>query len=169
MKIELKSLKISEHLSEETTAFTANVYADGKLIAYARNSGHGGCTDIHCEHKNKDVFDAANKYCESLPDEKLGEYSIKQNLETVVDGLVYKASLDKQNKAHDTKMKRDFDKGLCFGTREDYTIVSWKGHKLKDVIQNPLGRMPIVNAITKHGKDKLLNTNIPKEILDLVN
>lgn len=42
MKLSLKNLKVSEHLSEETTAFTATVYIDGKRAFYARNQGHGG-------------------------------------------------------------------------------------------------------------------------------
>jgi hypothetical protein len=42
MKLSLKNLKVSEHLSEETTAFTATVYIDGERAFYARNQGHGG-------------------------------------------------------------------------------------------------------------------------------
>jgi hypothetical protein len=42
MKLSLKNLKVAEHLSEETTAFTATVYIDGKRAFYARNQGCGG-------------------------------------------------------------------------------------------------------------------------------
>lgn len=42
MKIEIKSLKVYEGLSEETTAYTAVVYVDGKKAFHARNDGHGG-------------------------------------------------------------------------------------------------------------------------------
>jgi len=42
MKIELKNLKISKALSQETLAFTANLYIDGKKVAVASNSGQGG-------------------------------------------------------------------------------------------------------------------------------
>ena len=44
MDIQLKSIKFSEHLSEETNAFTANLYVDGKKIGYCRNDGRGGNT-----------------------------------------------------------------------------------------------------------------------------
>ena len=42
MILTLKNLKASEHLSEETQAFTATVYIDGKRAFYARNQGCGG-------------------------------------------------------------------------------------------------------------------------------
>ena len=45
-KITLKKVKVFEGMSEETPCFTADVYQDGKLIAHAKNSGHGGCNDI---------------------------------------------------------------------------------------------------------------------------
>ena len=39
MNIELKNIKIAEHLSEETTAFTADIFVNGKKVGYARNDG----------------------------------------------------------------------------------------------------------------------------------
>ena len=47
MKFELKAIKWSEALSQETNAFTANVYINGKNVGYARNEGFGGCTGVH--------------------------------------------------------------------------------------------------------------------------
>lgn len=51
MKLELKKVTFSEALSEETNAFTADVYLDGKLVATAKNTGQGGDTDIHAYAK----------------------------------------------------------------------------------------------------------------------
>lgn len=42
MRIELKNLKISRSLSEETTAFTAMIHIDGKPAFHASNHGTGG-------------------------------------------------------------------------------------------------------------------------------
>lgn len=42
MKIELRKIKISESLSEETTAYTAEIWVDGVLSFYASNHGTGG-------------------------------------------------------------------------------------------------------------------------------
>lgn len=46
MKIELKKLAIYPRLSEETTAFNADVWIDGKKVAVAKNDGHGGMTFV---------------------------------------------------------------------------------------------------------------------------
>lgn len=42
-RVEIKALKIADHLSEETLAFTCSVYLDGKKVGQARNDGRGGC------------------------------------------------------------------------------------------------------------------------------
>jgi hypothetical protein len=47
MKIEVKNLKHSESLSEETHAYTATIYVDGEKAFHASNHGHGGCDLYH--------------------------------------------------------------------------------------------------------------------------
>lgn len=42
MRLELKNVKVAESLSEETTAYTARLYADGKPVADCSNHGQGG-------------------------------------------------------------------------------------------------------------------------------
>ena len=43
--LSLKNLKFHEDMSEETPCFSADLYKDGKLFAYVKNSGRGGCND----------------------------------------------------------------------------------------------------------------------------
>lgn len=43
----LKSYREAAHLSEETTAFSAEIQKDGVSIIAARNSGHGGCNSYY--------------------------------------------------------------------------------------------------------------------------
>jgi len=45
--LSVRNVKLHEDMSEETTCFSADVYKDGKLIAHAKNSGHGGCNDYY--------------------------------------------------------------------------------------------------------------------------
>src|SRR5207244_27276 len=47
VKVELKRLSISERLSQETTAFAADIWIDGKKAGTAENAGHGGNTTVH--------------------------------------------------------------------------------------------------------------------------
>jgi len=44
--LSLKNLKFHEDMSEETPCFSADLYENGKLIAYVSNRGHGGCNDV---------------------------------------------------------------------------------------------------------------------------
>lgn len=41
--ITLRNLRVADHLSQETIAFTAEVWVDGEKVGTARNDGHGGC------------------------------------------------------------------------------------------------------------------------------
>lgn len=51
MLLTLKNISFSEALSEETNAFTADVYLDGVKRATASNHGQGGPTDVHAHAK----------------------------------------------------------------------------------------------------------------------
>jgi len=46
MKPELRKVKVYRGMSEETTAFTAQLWVDGEHIAYVKNDGRGGNNDI---------------------------------------------------------------------------------------------------------------------------
>ena len=46
MNISLKNVRTYEGLSEETVAFAASVYVDGKKVGDAKNNGQGGPNDV---------------------------------------------------------------------------------------------------------------------------
>lgn len=56
--IELKNVKIAKHLSEETTAFTASVWLDGRRVGTTRNDGRGGPNELQVGERHNDVVDA---------------------------------------------------------------------------------------------------------------
>lgn len=47
MHLELKSISHNEALSEETNAYSATLYLDGKKVAAVSNHGQGGCDEQH--------------------------------------------------------------------------------------------------------------------------
>ncbi|AOH85574.1 hypothetical protein AWL63_18175 [Sphingomonas panacis] len=47
MKIELRRITYSAALSQETSAYTADIYVDGELAFHARNQGTGGADFFH--------------------------------------------------------------------------------------------------------------------------
>ena len=56
MKLGLRKVKVYDELSEETICLTAELYADGKMVAKVKNDGRGGCTDVYfTEGWNGDV------------------------------------------------------------------------------------------------------------------
>ena len=68
MKAELKNVKIAEFLSEETTAFTATLYIDGKKVGFAKNDGRGGNNSIyHLSSKERPQIQAFYEWAAEQP------------------------------------------------------------------------------------------------------
>lgn len=90
MKVELKSIKHFESMSEETNCFTANIYIDGIKVGYAKNGGYGGCTDYHIQPP--ELADKFNAWAKTLPPHKFmagdKELEVKSDGEMVIDNLV---------------------------------------------------------------------------------
>lgn len=95
IKVELKNVKYSESLSEETHAYTATIYVDGKKAGSAKNNGHGGETDIWWDDKQ-----AASKVSEMVDGLPMVEtdfadskdpskkWSYKQRVDGYIDSLL---------------------------------------------------------------------------------
>lgn len=181
MNIELKNIKHSPSLSEETNAFTANLYIDGKRAAYVKNDGQVGSTSYLADSKKVwKLIEQAENYCKSLPDkhypkDKYSEgFSIKMNLENYIDDLLeahlHKKELEKVEK----KVLKDMEKGIVFGRPNDFSwIVQTFSVPLSSVLKHPKGNDIISTSITKsiisELKDgvKILNTNIPESIFKM--
>ena len=116
MKIELKKIKLHKGLSEETPAYTADVYVDGVLFCHVSNQGHGGCD---MEHPPKGMTNAElqgrlqllnAKIAEEFPEVPYGhgmEGSFKQTLEYICHGMVWDDDLAKT-------VKRDLSSKVMF-------------------------------------------------------
>ena len=63
--IQLKNVKIAWHMSEETTAFTASLYIDGKKAADVKNEGTGG--DNHPWFMDRELEKEFHEFCKNLP------------------------------------------------------------------------------------------------------
>ena len=50
-KLELKSVKVHQAMSEETLCFSATIYVDGKQAGAVTNRGHGGCHEYRWTDK----------------------------------------------------------------------------------------------------------------------
>lgn len=89
MKIELKNLKVAKFLSEETVAFTATLYVDGKKVGSVNNNGQGGPNNICIDHsKYPGLQEKMEEYAASLPDVPSSVGPLKMDLDFHISLLV---------------------------------------------------------------------------------
>lgn len=111
MNIELRKFNHNERLSEETNAFAADLYIDGKKVGYAKNDGRGGCTDYGTyEAACRAKIAEAEAYCKTLPAIKVprrdgSQFEIPMNLEHYIDQLVESEIKKKFQKKMDKLME----------------------------------------------------------------
>jgi hypothetical protein len=84
MKIELKNVTYNARLSEETAAFAATVYVDGKKAGEARNDGHGGPTLIRPDA----LAMAIEAHAKTLPEVECYGMKIQPDADMVVADLL---------------------------------------------------------------------------------
>ena len=114
MKIELKKISFNERMSEETNAFTADLYINGKKVGYCKNEGHGGCTDYRGDSKECNVLiTEAEKYFLSLPKVKPNGYNfmLQPTLENAIDEQLEDYLKAKAQK----KMEKHMENAILFG------------------------------------------------------
>jgi hypothetical protein len=168
MKLELKNLKIYDDMSEETIAFTSDVYVNGKKLAFAKNDGRGGCTYYHpYDRELRGVLEQAEAYCKTLPStfSTYGERTIeiKSNLEHWIDDVVYAISNKKVIEKHKKKLEKDMLKGICYGKENGgYKILHWKGYTLEQILNSHVGRTMVTKKIQEldNQGETILNTNL---------
>lgn len=170
MKIELKKIQISLAHSEETTCFNADIYVDGKNVGHAKNDGHGGCTDYRANYDenrekfdfNKRMIEAAERYCQSLPDMKFGaeqgmkEFTIKMNLEHFIDNLIEEEIKKKEQKRIQKSIEKKTLTAILSGVpgASSYRIIDFK-RPLKDIAKASNG----LAVIQKHYNIAKLSLN----------
>lgn len=66
-RITIKKFKESKSLSEETMAYTADVYFDGKKVGRAVNRGHGGMTMVDPYDGTQEGLRAADAWARENP------------------------------------------------------------------------------------------------------
>jgi hypothetical protein len=167
MKLELKNVKINEAFSEETLMFKADLYVNGKKVAYANNDGRGGCTFYSAYSVELRLLLAqAEEWAKALPStfHTYGSKTIeiKSNLEHWIDDVVYAISNKKEIAKHKKKLEKDMLKGICYGNDNGYKILSWKGYTLEQILNRNAGREHVTRKIQElvEQGETILNTNL---------
>ena len=122
MQVELKSFKEHKELSDDSLAFSASLWIDGKRTAIVTNEGQGGMHRIQPTgptleklKANRIKLDEFQAYCKTLPDRietpswTDGEpYTVKMDSEVFINDL-----LEEIFKELDKKNSEKFWKKLC--------------------------------------------------------
>lgn len=103
-RITIAKLKVAASLSEETMAFTADIYFDGKKVGYAKNDGQGGMTFCSPYEGTGQKLAEAEAFAGTLPilksdgtqdTDHTGKLAFA-SLDDVVDELAYQEDLVKR-------------------------------------------------------------------------
>lgn len=171
MKLELKNVSYNPRLSEETYCFSADLIADGKMIAVCKNSGHGGNTDIKAIKGYDEVLEKAREYTKAMPPIKVEDFDLEMDLELYINGLMSEYVFEKM------VLKPKQKKNLITGkNRREVYYQAWHygGTRTKipieDLLIDESGRKMLEKAITESLKEgeEVFNTNIPKEFIESV-
>lgn len=170
MNIELKNIKHFPSLSQETEAFTASLYINGKHAGYAENTGHGGETNYYDKDaKGKELIKQAEEYVKSFkkPDDRFINLALEEKINDLLYDHLQKKDFEKFNK----KLAKITDYGIAYGIpNHSYSYFTFN-HTMEKFLSNIKGIEHIKNLIRdkiipKLETDKIvLNTNIPEKIL----
>lgn len=176
MEIELRKIYISHQFSEESLAFTANLYIDGRKIGYASNDGKGGNTFYEADHPDyRPQLYAADDYCKTLPPWKLDDdLSVPMNLETFIEMKVVEYANKEERKKFERKMEKSMVDHIVFGVPGTDEFKSYPTNApIAELLRHEAGQQSLSNEIKivvveflKPG-EQILNTNIPSTYLDL--
>jgi hypothetical protein len=175
MKLELKNIRVNLAFSQETTMFKADLFVNGKKVAYANNDGHGGCTFYRVYDKSlNELLSQAEEYATTLPSkyhtflEKT--FEIKSTLENWIDFSIDDYVKEKETAKFKKKMEKDMLNYIVYGLKENaYTRIGWSNVTIAQMLISPNGRQVLLSKLNeiKNTGNKIFNTNIPKDFLEL--
>lgn len=84
--LQIKKFKHYAGMSEETEAFSGELYMDGKFLAHVKNDGHGGCNHISAVGDDRERLQALAQACRELPN--VASKYIPEGLKTNLDFLI---------------------------------------------------------------------------------
>lgn len=176
MKIELKNIHYRAQLSEETSAFSANLYINGYKAGTVSNQGHGGTTNYTpFNEKGRTLIKEAEIYCKRLPPEKYTvdgkEHQLDMDLELYIDNLINAYLKEKDLQQFRNKLKKYTDNHIVIGIPDRLFRTLRLKFPIELLLIHPHGRAVLTDIIKARiipnlkEKEKVLNTNIPEDTL----
>jgi hypothetical protein len=160
MQIEVKNLKDFPSMSEETNAFIADIFINGKKKFTAKNDGRGGETYINGDSSafsgSNSLYVQVDNYCKTTLNVR--------NFVDYVDDLVFKLLVAKDKAKAEKKFQKHCLKGIVYskdGTINTYYTCSWN-YPIEIMKQSAKGR-ELIEKQVKEIKEKgfiILNKNL---------
>ncbi|MFX1705079.1 hypothetical protein PV783_14045 [Chitinophaga sp. CC14] len=171
MEISLKNIVEYKKMSEETVAYSASLYIQGKKAGQVSNNGHGGMTTIRADNETgAKLIEQASNFVKSQPPDitKDGEntYKIAWTMDSYVDDIAIKFFDDRDLK----KLLKITDHGIVFKIEEGtYQVIEFT-QPLDNLLSTPEGKALVTRSLTKAVNElgagvDLLNKNIPAQLL----
>lgn len=179
MEIKLKNIHVDYRLSEETDAFTADLYINGIKAGMASNRGSGGMTDVQANgERGRKLIEEAEIWSKKLPPDIVkneyaegGTSSYDMSLDYLIDKIVGE-HIEKREQARIEKlMSNSIISGIPGGP--EYKRLKFS-HPIADLLKVEAGVKVLENTILKKvlpklGEgEKIQNRNIPQEIIDRI-
>lgn len=179
MKIELKNFRYYPRLSDDTNAFSADLFINGVNCGHTENSGQGGpCSYGAGTPEGRRLIAQAEAWCQTLPpwlssftNEDGKPMEISRTLENYIDDLADTKIEEKEKARLQRQMEKQMYAAIIFGIPDKY----YKSVRLKFSIDYLLARPDGAEALTKFIREKIipqmekgeviLNTNLPEELL----
>lgn len=167
-KFTLKKVQICDFMSEETTAFTAEMYCDGKFLCHCDNEGHGGATRTYCTPETKDrYYDIMTEVGRQVWMRCMDGTVLYHNLGTVADETLFYHLLAR-DVSRNQKNALVFKKAV--ENPDDFTSSNlyWKpmGDSIKQMVESNAGLL-IAEIVRLQSQGwEVLNTNIPARIYE---
>ena len=138
MQVELKDITVCPTLSQETTAFSAELWLDGKKAADCHNDGNGGSNMLY--FADQAMVQAFDKFCRSQPPE-VTSYGAP----LAMDGDLY-ISLLLEKHQHEKWLAAKMKKAVL------YRLVEDKSDVYRTMVVNKANRKSVVDHLKKkHG------------------
>jgi hypothetical protein len=159
MKFELKNIKHSEFMSQETNAYQATLYVDGKRTAIVSNEGQGGPDNIMPIKGGwkefKPAYDKITAYCKTLPKTKFKDMEWHQDLESICGKILTEHLIRRDmKKALRTKVLFTTDKGISY-----FKIGKHPKQNVIDHCKKQYPRATILNELSEDDALKIWRKN----------
>tara|TARA_B100001094_G_C17602736_1_gene517394 strand:- start:45 stop:554 length:510 start_codon:yes stop_codon:yes gene_type:complete len=167
-KIEIKSLKVYESMSEETNCFNCFIYIDGKKAIYVKNQGQGGDNDYdvsfkYLEQVNKFIYNSFPNIKKEIDKEDYLQEDF--SLELFIDKAINEYFNKKLLKSFERRRKNEFIIVHDLLDSGEYTYWSLKKlsyDKIKDYVLRNNTKYPnpiIINELSLQEGYKLTHEN----------